>query len=162
MSAALVHGHPNRDRALLCFIVLQLLDFVTTLAVFSRGGSELNPVIRGLLPLTGPVVAVLISKALLLLLVWRVSQRNWILYFGNLLYAVIVTWNFLSFFSLLKAHLTANCVPGQPLTPTSVSSEPLPSTSELICSSAPNRTMYRTRHTSSHPTQMPRRVIFSI
>jgi hypothetical protein len=96
MNAALVY-RPSRNRALFCFAVLQLLDFVTTLAVFSRGGSELNPVIRGLLPFTGPVVAVLASKALLFLLVWRISQRNWILYFGNVLYAVIVTWNFLLF-----------------------------------------------------------------
>ncbi len=97
MNTVIAAARPSRDRALFCFAVLQLLDLLTTLAVFSRGGSELNPVIRGLLPITGPVVAILTSKALLLLLVWRLSQRNWILYFGNVLYAVIVVWNFLLF-----------------------------------------------------------------
>jgi hypothetical protein len=70
-----------------------LLDLATTLAVFSRGGSELNPIIRSLIPLTGPVLAVIVSKAFLIWLAWRFTQRTGILYVGITLYAAIVTWN---------------------------------------------------------------------
>jgi hypothetical protein len=74
-----------------------VLDCLTTLAVFSRGGHELNPIVSSLIPFTGPTLALLSSKALLLFLVWRLSKRNWILYFGNILYAVVVSWNLLMF-----------------------------------------------------------------
>ncbi len=97
MNAAIASAHPSRNRPLLYFAFLQLLDLLTTLAVFSRGGYELNPVVRGLIPFAGPVVGVLISKALLLFLVWRFSQRNWILYLGNVFYSGIVAWNLLMF-----------------------------------------------------------------
>ncbi len=97
MSAVVLPIQPSRNRALVCFALLQLADLTTTLAVFSRGGYELNPVIRGLMPFTGPVLAVLARKTLLFTLVWRFSRRNWILYFGNALYAAIVSWNLLCF-----------------------------------------------------------------
>lgn len=97
MSAVVLPIQPSRNRALVCFALLQLADLLTTLGVFSRGGYELNPVIRSLMPFTGPAFAVLASKALLFTLAWRFSRRNWILYFGNALYAVIVSWNLLCF-----------------------------------------------------------------
>ena len=78
---------------MLVFTTLQLLDFLTTMAVLSRGGFELNPVVRGLMPWTGPAVAVLISKAALVLLTWRISRRPGIVNVGNVLYAMVVAWN---------------------------------------------------------------------
>lgn len=97
MNAVLAQLHPSRNKLLLCFACLQLLDLATTLAVFSCGGSELNPVIRSLIPFTGVLGAVFVSKALLLWLAWRFSQRNWILYSGIGIYSAIVTWNFVLF-----------------------------------------------------------------
>ena len=97
MNAAIFPAQSSRTRPLFCFALLQLLDLLATLGVFSRGGYELNPVIRGLIPFTGPVFAVVAGKALLLLLVWRFNRRTWTLYFGNVLYSAVVAWNLLVF-----------------------------------------------------------------
>src|SRR5207302_1222735 len=94
MNAMTVSEVSKRERLLVCFALMQLLDLATTLAVFSRGGSELNPIIRSLVPVTGPVLAVVVSKAFLIWLAWRFTQRTGILYVGIALYAAIVTWNF--------------------------------------------------------------------
>jgi hypothetical protein len=78
---------------LIVFTILQLLDFLTTISVFSRGGFELNPIVRSLMPWTGPAVAVLVSKTALVLLTWRLSRRPWIVNVGNAFYALVVAWN---------------------------------------------------------------------
>jgi len=79
--------------AMTFFVALQCLDLLTTLAAFSRGGVELNPVVRSLIPLIGTVMAVITSKAILVSLVFLLSRRKRILYFGNILYSGIVAWN---------------------------------------------------------------------
>jgi Domain of unknown function (DUF5658) len=87
--------------AMIVFIALQCLDLFTTLVVFSRGGIELNPVVSNLMPWTGRVGAVLASKAILISLVFLLSRRKRILYFGNILYTAIVAWNLAIVFALM-------------------------------------------------------------
>src|ERR1700722_800906 len=85
---------------MIVFIGLQCMDLLTTLAVFSHGGIELNPVVSSLMPWTGKVAAVLASKAILVSLVVMLSRRKRILYFANILYAAIVAWNLVIMFAL--------------------------------------------------------------
>ena len=94
MTATETLTHPSRFHALLLFVLLQLLDFTTTMLVFARGGFEMNPVVqRVLMPLFGPVGAVLASKALISVCVWRFNRRLWLLYAGNAIYCLVVAWN---------------------------------------------------------------------
>jgi hypothetical protein len=79
--------------ATLIFIGLQLLDLVTTLIVFSHGGVELNPTVRALMPWTGKLWAVVISKATLVVLVLLLNRRIWLVRFANILYTGVVAWN---------------------------------------------------------------------
>lgn len=80
-------------RALALFIGLQCLDLATTLAAFSRGGIELNPMVSGLMPWTGRALGVITSKAVLIALFVVFNRRQRILYLGNILYSAIVIWN---------------------------------------------------------------------
>ena len=79
--------------AVFSFIALQCFDLLTTLAAFSHGGVELNPVVRSMMPWTGTVAAIVASKAILISLALPLSRRRRILNFANLLYAAIVVWN---------------------------------------------------------------------
>ncbi len=96
---------PNRATGLatIVFITLQCLDLITTVAVFSRGGVELNPVIRTLMPWTGRLLAIILSKATLLLLVLLLNRGRRILRFANVLYVAVVVWNIAIFFALRQA-----------------------------------------------------------
>ncbi len=85
---------------MIIFIGLQCMDLLTTLAVFSHGGIELNPVVSSLMPWTGRVAAVLASKAILVSLVVMLSRRKRIVHFANILYAAIVAWNLAIMFAL--------------------------------------------------------------
>ncbi len=69
------------------------MDLLTTLTVFSKGGIELNPVVRSLMPWTGPVLAVVVSKVFLALVVCLLSQKVWLVRFANIFYTGIVAWN---------------------------------------------------------------------
>ena len=92
--------HLSRRNSLIVFATLQLLDFLTTMAVFSRGGSELNPVVRSLMPWTGPAAAVLLCKVSIVLLTWRLSRRRWIVNAGNAFYGLVVVWTATQAFSI--------------------------------------------------------------
>jgi len=83
------------------FILLQGMDLITTLAAFSHGGIELNPVVNSLMPWTGRLVAVLASKAILISLLPLLSQRKRILQFANILYTIVVAWNLAIVFALM-------------------------------------------------------------
>jgi hypothetical protein len=72
---------------------LQGLDLMTTLIVFSRGGVELNPVVRSLIPWLGQLPAIIASKAVVLSLILLLNRRKSILRFANLLYPAVVAWN---------------------------------------------------------------------
>ena len=93
--------HPSATaRLAILFVALQGLDVLTTVAAFSRGGVELNPVVSSMMPWTGRVLAVLASKAILVSLVIPLSRRKRILYFADILYCVIVAWNLAIIFAL--------------------------------------------------------------
>src|SRR5947209_17550054 len=76
--------------ATVIFVALQFLDLITTLAIFSRGGVELNPVVRSLMPWTGQLFALILSKAAVVAVVLLINRRRRILRFGNVLYTAVV------------------------------------------------------------------------
>jgi hypothetical protein len=73
--------------------MLQCMDLLTTLLVFSYGGVELNPVVRSLIPGVGPTLGVIASKGILITLAFPLSRRRRALFIGNALYVVVVAWN---------------------------------------------------------------------
>lgn len=95
-------SYPQRTAslAMIVFITLQCMDLLTTLAAFSRGGIELNPVVRSLMPWTGQTLAVFVSKAILVALFLLYSRRKRILYIGNIVYTGVVAWNLAIVFAL--------------------------------------------------------------
>jgi hypothetical protein len=95
VTAEAAHSHASRAIriATLIFISLQFLDLLTTLIVFSHGGVELNPTVRALMPWTGKLWAVVISKATLVIVVLLLNRRIWLVRFGNILYTCVVAWN---------------------------------------------------------------------
>jgi len=72
------------------FVVLQVLDLLTTLAAFRVGAFEVNPLVAHLTTLFGPGGGVVCSKLIALLLAWWVRKRLWVV---NLFYAGIICWN---------------------------------------------------------------------
>jgi Domain of unknown function (DUF5658) len=90
-------SNPYASRAIriatVIFIGLQCLDMVTTWMAFSHGGVELNPTVRALMPWTGRLWAVLISKVVLVLVILLLNRRIWVLRFANILYTCVVAWN---------------------------------------------------------------------
>jgi len=63
------------------------------MAGVSHEGVELNPIVRALMPWTGTMWAVLISKGTLVLLILLLNRRIWILRFANVLYTCVLAWN---------------------------------------------------------------------
>jgi hypothetical protein len=76
--------------ARLTFVILQVLDLVTTLAAFHVGAFEVNPLVAHLTVLFGRFNGVLISKVIALLLALGVRKRLWIV---NLFYIGVIYWN---------------------------------------------------------------------
>ena len=72
------------------FILLQAMDLLTTLTIFRMGGFEANPFVAQVIPLFGPVGAILITKTVMALLIWRVRKLIWL---ANLAYSGVVAWN---------------------------------------------------------------------
>jgi Domain of unknown function (DUF5658) len=79
--------------ALGLFLILQILDLGTTLAVFKAGGLELNPVVRTFMPWVGRIPAIIVSKVVLVVIIVMLSRRVWLLRFANIYYSGIVLWN---------------------------------------------------------------------
>ena len=80
----------NLRQARITFVVLQVLDLLTTLAAFRVGAFEVNPLVAHLTTLFGPVGGLVCSKLIALLLGWWVRKRLWMV---NLFYAGIICWN---------------------------------------------------------------------
>jgi hypothetical protein len=80
----------NLLQARITFVVLQVLDLLTTLAAFRVGAFEVNPLVAHLTTLFGPVGGVICSKLIALLLAWWVRKRLWMV---NLFYTGIICWN---------------------------------------------------------------------
>ena len=77
------------------FVLLQVLDFMTTLLGLWLGGTELNPFIARLMRFTDPVIGLMLAKLIGFGLggyfIWR--ERTWIVRRINYFFAVLVSWN---------------------------------------------------------------------
>lgn len=84
----------DRIAGLRIFLLLQLLDVVTTLAGLQAGLGEASPFIRYMMQL-GPVMGLMASKIVAILLagfcVW--SGRHQVIRYVNFWYAAVVLWN---------------------------------------------------------------------
>jgi hypothetical protein len=81
------------------FIVLQVLDLVTTMVAFHFGAFEVNPLVGRLTTLLGPTGGVLCSKAVAILIALRLRRLVWVI---NLFYIGVVGWN--TFVLLALSH----------------------------------------------------------
>lgn len=72
------------------FVVLQLLDLLTTMVAFHVGAFEINPLVAHLTFHFGRFGGVLLSKLITLFIIMGVKRLVWI---ANLVYLVIVLWN---------------------------------------------------------------------
>ena len=82
------------------FVVLQVLDLVTTLVAFHFGAFEVNPLVGHLTTRFGPTGGVLLSKLIAVIIVSRVRKLMW---FANLFYLGIVCWN--TFILIALSHV---------------------------------------------------------
>src|SRR5437879_7072611 len=80
------------------FILLQVLDLLTTLAAFRVGGSEVNPLVASLTIHFGRLGGVVLSKLLAVLLMFGVRRRLWVV---NLFYVGVICWNLIVVISLV-------------------------------------------------------------
>ena len=83
------------------FVVLQVLDFFTTMLAFHVGAFEVNPLVAHLNLLFGPVGGVLASKVIAVVIALGVRKRLWIV---NVFYVGVVCWNvvILSLLSIVR------------------------------------------------------------
>ena len=80
------------------FILLQVLDLLTTLAAFRVGGFEVNPLVANLTIHFGRVGGVVLSKVIAVLLMLGVRRRLWMV---NLIYIGVICWNVIVVVSLV-------------------------------------------------------------
>ncbi len=76
------------------FVALQLLDLATTLFAFHLGGYEVNPLVARMATIFGPIGGVAVSKALAVIIAWRVQKLLWV---ANLFYTVLHGDSFLEY-----------------------------------------------------------------
>jgi hypothetical protein len=72
------------------FVVLQVLDLLTTMYAFHVGAVEINPLVAHLTVMFGKFQGVLISKLIAVAIAMGVRRLIWIV---NVLYGAIVIWN---------------------------------------------------------------------
>jgi len=72
------------------FILLQVLDLLTTLAAFRMGGFEVNPLVASLTIHFGRLGGVVLSKVIAVVLMLGVRRRLWMV---NLVYIGVICWN---------------------------------------------------------------------
>jgi hypothetical protein len=83
------------------FVILQILDLLTTLAAFHVGAFEVNPLVARLTGYFGPVGGVVCSKAIAVLIALRLRRLVWVV---NVFYCGIVIWNVIVLFALSVRH----------------------------------------------------------
>ncbi len=83
------------------FVVLQVLDILTTLAAFHYGAFEANPLVARLTREFGVTGGLIAGKVIALLIVVGVRRRVWIV---NLFYGAVVVWNIYVVLSLSARH----------------------------------------------------------
>jgi hypothetical protein len=85
------------------FAVLQVLDLLTTVAVFHAGGVELNPLVARLTLHFGRVGGVVMSKVIAVVLAMGVRRLIWVV---NIFYAGLICWNLIVLILLSAAAHT--------------------------------------------------------
>jgi len=84
------------------FAALQVLDLLTTLAVFHAGGVELNPLVARLTLHFGRLGGVVMSKVIAVVLAMGVRRLIWVV---NIFYAGLICWNLIVLILLsARAH----------------------------------------------------------
>ena len=83
------------------FAVLQVLDLLTTIAVFRFGGFEANPLVARFSEHFGRFPGLLLSKLIAIALALGVRRLVWVI---NFFYLGIVCWNILVLLLLSIAH----------------------------------------------------------
>jgi len=80
------------------FISLQILDAMTTLVFLHRGIPEANPLMRAVMALAGPRLALLLSKGFAIGLAVFASRsgRTALLRKVNLVFGMCVLWNLIT------------------------------------------------------------------
>jgi hypothetical protein len=88
--------------SLVTFVILQVLDIVTTLLGIAMGAGEASWFVNRLMA-AGPVAALLIAKIFAVLLASAALklQRPRVIVFLNYWFAAIVSWNLLTIFRVL-------------------------------------------------------------
>ena len=79
---------------LVLFVMLQVLDVLTTMAVFGLGGGEMNPVVTQIMsigPLRGLLASKLIVVAIAAACVYIGKQKG--IRLANIVFAAVVVWN---------------------------------------------------------------------
>lgn len=80
----------------LTFVLVQVLDVVSTLCALRLGMSEANPVLRGYFTVFGPTVGLLAVKLVTASAIfWWIRTRNYSFAFVNALFGFVVVWNVL-------------------------------------------------------------------
>ena len=80
------------------FILLQVLDLLTTLAAFRVGGFEVNPLVASPTIHFGRLGGVVLSKVIAVVLMLGVRRRLWMV---NLIYIGVICWNVVVVVSLV-------------------------------------------------------------
>jgi hypothetical protein len=80
------------------FVVLQVLDLLTTLYAFHAGAFEVNPFVARLTVVFGRFGGVLMSKLIAIAIAMGVRKRLWIV---NVIYIAIVGWNLIMIAGLM-------------------------------------------------------------
>lgn len=84
------------------FVVLQVLDLLTTMAAFHYGGFEVNPLVAQLTQWLGGFRGLVASKLIAICLVLGVRRLVWVV---NLFYMGIIFWNLIVLLGLsAKPH----------------------------------------------------------
>jgi Domain of unknown function (DUF5658) len=83
------------------FIVLQVLDLLTTLVAFHAGAFEINPLVARLTLLLGPAWGVVCSKVVAVVIALGVRRRIWVV---NVFYTAVIFWNLIVLISLSMRH----------------------------------------------------------
>lgn len=75
------------------FCALQAADTYTTYIILSRGGRELNPVMRMIMEEVGVLPGLVVCKVFLCLLVWQYGMNAILLGIFDAIYAAVVMNN---------------------------------------------------------------------
>jgi hypothetical protein len=80
------------------FVLLQVLDFLTTLVGLRMGGKELSPFIAWLMHMADPIVGLTAAKVVGFALggycIWKRKMR--VIHWVNYVFVVLVVWNVLN------------------------------------------------------------------